>query len=779
MSNLSYMPLRERDDDFEETLAPSFDGAPGGHGEPAFDLRQIMHTLWRRKMIIIATSLTLTLLAVLGVMQATPLYVAEAELVVERQRDRTLEFREVLQDGRFDHYTNRTEAAVLMSRGLAGKVVDELDLINHPLFNPALANPESKSLLRRIKDKLDLRGFLTGLMPDWVRDELRGTSKNSTPPAGKRTDAERAAQLREDVLERFLAGIDVDSSDLSRVLTVSYVSADPQFAAQAANALAEVYINETVLRKFAANARATDWLNQQVSELQQRLEASRNALEAHRRNMGFVDVQGQSSVLGQQLGQLNIDLVRARSARAEADARYQQIQKLLQSTGGTESAATVLDSPLIQRLREQEAAVIRQLGELKTQLRGQHPRLILKESELTDLQQKIAREVEKITSRLGNELEIAEIREKTTAEEIERLKRAIQKQNESIVTLRALESEVAANDAIYQTILTRFKETDVQDEATQQADARLISPAVPPVRPSYPRKTLIIFVALMASTVAGVVLVFILEHLDVGFRSLPQIEQVTGVQPLGIMPKLNGFGMRHLRPQDAVLEKPNSMFAESIRGIRTALMLSTGRGRAPRTFVITSSEPEEGKSSLTLSLGRSAAKAGQRVVVVDCDMRRPSIHEELDVPNLRGLAEYLESAAELEDIIDIDDPSGMHFITAGHSAPNPTDLINTERMWRLIHRLDQGYDLVLFKTPPSLAFSEAMILSKHVDACIYVVRWGATDRSSVTLGIRNLLEAKIKIAGVVLSQVDVRKHSGYSYVSHGDTYGVYEKYYQG
>ena len=772
MINLRYMPLHDRDEDSEETVAPSFDSVSAGHGEQAFDLRQIMHTLWRRKMIIIATSFIMTLLAVLGVMQATPLYVARAELVVERQRERTLEFRQVLQDGRLDRYTNRTEAAVLMSRGLAGKVVDELDLVNHPLFNPTLAKPKPKGLL----DRIDLRGFVRGLIPDWIRDELRGSDQKSSAAAEDYTKAEMAAYFREDVLEIFLSGISVDSSELSRVLEVSYISSDAEFAAQAANALAEVYINQTVLRKFAANARATDWLNQQVSELRQRLEASRNALEAHRRNMGFVDVQGQSSILGQQLGQLNIDLVRARSGRAEADARYQQIQKLLESEGGTESAATVLDSQLIQRLREQEAAVIRQLGELKTQLRGQHPRLILKESELADLQQKISREVEKITTSLGNELEIAEIRERTTASEIERLKRAIQKQNETIVTLRALESEVAASDAIYQTILTRFKETDVQDDATQQADARLISPAVAPLRPSYPRKTLIVFVVLMASVVVGIVLVFVLEHLDVGFRSLPQIEQITGVPPLGIMPKLQGFAMRHLRPQDAVLEKPNSMFAESIRAIRTSMMLSGPV--APRTFLVTSSEPDEGKTSLTLSLGRSAAQAGQRVVVVDCDMRRASIHEELDVPNLRGLAEYLEDTAELEDVIEIDDPSGMHFISAGHSAPNPTDLINSGRMWQLIQRLDRGYDLALFKTPPCLAFSEATILSKYVDKCVYVVRWGETDRTAASLGLHNLLDAKANLAGVVLTQVDARKHSGYSYGSHGDTYGIYEKYYQ-
>ncbi|MDP6344605.1 MAG: GumC family protein, partial [Alphaproteobacteria bacterium] len=486
MSNLSYMTQRDSDEFYDDAMAPPYDAMAVAQGDEAtFDLRQLLQIVWCRKMTIVATSFILTTLAVLGVMQATPLYVAQAQLVVEEQRERALEFGQVLQGGRFDYWTNQTQAAILMSRGLAEKVVDEMDLTNHPLFNPALAEPEEG-----LFDRLDLRGFVRGLIPQWIRDELR-RARGQEAEVDEYTDEELAAFLREDVIEWFLAGVTVDASDQSRVLDVQYISEDPDFAAEAANALAEVYINETILRKFEANARATDWLNQQVAELRQRLEASQSALEEHRRNIGYLDIEGQASILAQQLAELNTDLVRARGARAESAARFQQIEKLLESEEGIESAATVLDSPLIVRLREQETDVIRQLAELRTQLRGQHPRLILKENELADLRQKIRREVEKITTSLGNELQIAEIREQNTSTEVDKIKRAIEKQNEDLVTLRALESEVQANNSIYQAILNRFKETDIQEEALQQADARLISPAVPPRYPSYPRKTLI------------------------------------------------------------------------------------------------------------------------------------------------------------------------------------------------------------------------------------------------------------------------------------------------
>jgi len=774
MATVSYIQPTEVEDQYEDGWPGA--GRPGyGARRQALDLRQVLRTLWRRKIILIGTAVVLTALAFLWVMQATPLYVAEAQIVVEQQRERTLDFQEVLQSGPFDYTTTMTEASVIMSRRMAEKVVDELGLVDHPVFNPD-AEVESRSLFEELDIRSSLKGFVRDLVPEWLREELRHVRRAEAEAATvELSEEEEAQQFRNWVVDAFHAGSDVLSNQRSRVLRIQYVSDDPEFAALAANALAEAYINETVLRKFEANARATDWLNQQVAELRQRLEGSQAALQEHRRRVGLLDLEGQTNLLKEQLAQLNIDLVRARAARAEAEARHRQVQKLLSSDAGVESAGAVLDSQLIQRLREQEAAVIRELAELKTQLRDQHPRLVLKQSELADLRTKIEREVGKLAGNLGNELELARIREQGTSDEVERLRREIEQQNEDLLELRHLESEVEANEKIYDAILTRFKQTDVQDDVLLQADARMISPAIAPDTPSFPRKTLILAAAFFASLGLGVVLVFVAEHLEVGFRTMEQVESLTGLPGLGIVPELRRRALRDRAPHDLIVDEPNSAYTEAIRSIRTTVQIAAAT--PPKVLLVTSSLPNEGKSTLTAALARSAARGGQRVVALDTDIRSPSLHRAFNTANLQGLSEYLVGEVEPEEVIDVDATSGVHFITAGHYAPRISDLLGDKRMAELVEQLQEAYDLVVVDAAPVLAVADALVLQRLVDRSIYVVRWSATPRESVEVGIRALYDAGAKLAGVVLNQADMKRYATYAYGGNEYTKGLRNKYY--
>lgn len=773
MNTLSYLQPQAHDNGRRELADMPAEASPLAQDEQVLDLRKMLNILWRRKMIIVATAFIVTTLAVLGVLRAVPLYVASSQIVVENERHNPLGLQDAYAARDLDFYTNQTEAKVLASRGIAEKVVDELNLMQHPLFNPALAEPQ-KSLW----SDLNLKQRLLNLAPEWLRQEyVRITSGGSSGSQEQvaLTPAQQKAQLRENVVNAFLGGADVVADERSRVLEIQYVSPDPEFSAQAANALAQTYINQSILRKYEYISRATDVLNQRVGELRNKLETSEKALEEHRRTIGYINLEGRANILGQQLAQLSTDLVRAKADRAEAEARYRQVQKLLESPGGVESASTVLDSPLIQRLREQEAAVIRQLSELRTQLRGQHPRLMLRENELADLGAKIRAEVQKIAINLGNELEIARIREENTATEVEKIRAAISKQNEDLVTLRALESEVNANNALYTAILQRFKEADVQEGGLQEPDARLISTATPPLAPSYPRKGLIVAMAFVASIALGVILVFVIEHLDSGFRTMAQVEQITGIPAIGQVPSLKGWRYRHTAPQDMVIDQPGSLYSEAIRTIRTVVNLSART--PPKTLLVTSAVPGEGKTSVALSIARSAAKAGQRVVIVDCDMRAPSLHLGLGVPNIRGLAEYLTGASELEDVLEIDHYSGVHYVTAGQFDYHVAELLGSGQVENLLSRLSNAYDLVVFDSPPILAVSDVRLLLKHVARSILVVRWGETSRDNAITALRMMQDAHATIAGVVLSQVDMRRQRSYSYSSDG--YGTYGTYHQG
>ena len=733
-----------------------------GQPQAMVDPRQILGVLRRRKWLIAGIVLLFGGLATLFVNQITPLYSSEALLVVESSRENVLNIESVVQGLSQDYYTNETEAAVIASRELAVKAVERLNLRRHPLFDPDAA-PPAPGMMDSVRETV--RRWILGAEADDA--DVRAT------PALSPEEAER--QLKESLVSAYMAGLSVIPSTRARVISVSYASPDPDFAALAANTAAELYIQDQITSKGEVTTRASQWLTDRVAELGARVIESEKRLEDFRRQSRIVEVGG-ASVLSKQLTELNSQLIVARAQKAEAEARYAQVYSLLKAEGGIETAAAVLDSPLIQRLREQETQVVRKIAELATQVRDTHPRMILARNELKDLQQKIASEVNKIVLNLYNELEISQVRTANLSREIGALERKLDEEKDAEVTLRALESEVRANKQLYDTLLARLNETRVQRDDPQPADARIISRATPSYAPFYPRKKLLVLAAVFLGIVVAVAVAFVLEYLDSGFRSLHQAETLTGVPALALIPRLHEVRRRHIHPHQYLVEKPNSAYGESIRGLRTAIMLSRPE-MPPKTIAVLSSVPNEGKTSTTLSLAMLAARSGQRVVVVDCDTRHPHAHHSLDMPNSVGLVDYLTGAAELEDIVEIEPLSGIHLIAAGAKAPNPPDLLGSKRMQVLLGRLQELYDLVVIDTPPMLAVSDALVLVRQVERVIYVVRWAKTRRETVIAGIKQLKEAGAHVAGLVLSQVDVRKHAQYEYRDSGYYYKSYSKYY--
>jgi len=667
-------------------------------------------------------------------------------------------------------YTNETQAAVIQSRDLIGKVVDRLDLYNDPNFNDDLA-PAKASTFDVLK------AFVGGWSGVKVEDpELKAIQNSKTDDRWKGySPEEKRAELREELIDSFLGGLTVRPSQRALLVEIEYSSASPEMAAKAANATAEVYILDQIQSKGNVTQKATRWLAQRANELKQRVIDSEKKLEAFRRKSGITDLKG-AGLLQEQIAKINTDLVAARNQRSESEARYAQVRRLLKSGGGIETAAAVLDSPLIQRLREQETTVVRKLGEFKTQLREAHPSLVLARNELKDLQDKIAGEVKKIVINLKNELQISRVREQNFKTELRRLESGIEKQNEAAVSIRALQSEVQANKTLYETIISRFKETAVVDDDLQQADAKVISRAVVPGSPYYPQKSVIYTMALFFAAAIGIALSIILELLDNGFRTTKQLEEMLGYPTLGSVPKLSRQD-RHEYPHNVAAKKPNSQFGEAVGSIRTSLLL-TGVDQVPKVVLVTSSVPGEGKTSISLCLSSMAARAGQRVIVVDCDLRRAGLHQTLGVSNNSGLSNYLTGQVELSDVIDMEPSTGLHYITAGDRVPHPTDLLGSQQMYGLLHQLSSSYDLVVLDTPPLLAVSDALVLVREADRTIFVVRWEKTRRDFVAAAMRQLSESGAKIAGLVMSQVDLKKQGSGSYSSgSGYYYGDTPKYY--
>lgn len=734
----------------------------GAIEEESLDLRRIASTLRRRKIMIAAIAAIGTMLSAFYVGGITPLYKAEVEIVVEPDRKKIVNIDQVAQNLNSDWLTPLTEAAIIRSRDNALVAVKRLDLINHPAFNPAL-RPLERGMLNTGKAWLEKGLTLIGI-------EARPVEKSDPAPQA----AAPGALKPEDLVVAYLAGLETIPVERSRLIRIIYTSTDPVIAADAANAAAELYIEAQENAKGQATNEANSWLDRRVNEVHEQVIRAQQKRDEFRRKAGIVQI-GDLSTNAEQLGQLNSQLLAARTARQEVEARYAQVTKLTEAGAPLESVPEVLSSGLIQTLRLQEIEAARNIAELETQFRDAHPKMVLAKAELADIRAKLQAEVSKIVIQLRHEVDLARSTEANLQAEVARLQQAVEKQNDATVTLDLLETDLQASRQLYETLLGRYKETEVQDSTVQREDARIISAAVPPGSPFYPQKKLLIAVAFLVSLVVGVILAIAIELLDSGFRSLAQIEALTGLPMLGMVPLITRKG-RSPHPHQLAVIKPGSAYGEAVRTVRTALTLSDSE-RPPRTLLVTSSVPNEGKTSIALSIACQSAKSGQRCIILDCDLRQSAVHVHFGVPNRIGLADCLAGKAQLEEVIEIDPISGAHFIPAGTRAPNPIDLLGSPQMRSLMKALSQAYELVILDTPPVLAVSDALVLVGHVDATIFLVRWEKTRRQAAVSGLKLVLEARANLAGVVLSQVDVKRHAQYDYADSGYYYGSYHKYY--
>lgn len=406
-----------------------------------------------------------------------------------------------------------------------------------------------------------------------------------------------------------------------------------------------------------------------------------------------------------------------------------------------------------------------------------HPKMINVRAEIQDIRNKIGMEVKKILKGLENEVGIARAGENSLGRSLEKLKGRLASSNRAEVQLRSLEREANANRTLLETFLARFKETSTQEDLDiQQADARIISFAEPPVAPSFPKKRLIIALVVVGSTLLGILLAFVVERLDKGFRSGEQIEKATGVPVLGLVPLLSGVSKLVTTPETYLMNHPVSAFGESIRTLYTSLHVSDA-DNPPKKILITSAVPKEGKTSIALCLGRFLAQAGNRVVMVDADFRRPGLARRIGLKAEPGLVELLSGASSFEDVLQEDRASGAHVISPGKVTDNPLDLLSSNRMSQVLDELGRGYDYVIIDSPPVLVVSDSRILSRDVDATVFVIRWADTRREAVVQGMKLILSSGGKLAGVALSQVNAKKHSQYGYSDSGYYYGRMKKYY--
>ena len=436
----------------------------------------------------------------------------------------------------------------------------------------------------------------------------------------------------------------------------------------------------------------------------------------------------------------------------------------------------MITSPVIADLRQQQTALLRQRAQLSQEYGPRHPMIIQLEAEQQEVADKIQAEIQNIVAAFERDLNFVRARERLLRESLAAAKAALAGRQRDEVQLNELQREAEANRTLYKAFLERFKKLSEQQGALQ-AGVQVISVAAAPTKPSFPRPQLIIAVGFTGSLVIATLLAFIAESLESGLRSARQVERALRVGNLGLVPRVTKL-KGNLKLHQYLAQKPRSAYAEAVRAVQIGLQY-TNVDRPPQVVLVTSSLPSEGKTTLAISLAASAAAAGHKTVVVDLDLRHPSVRRETDQASTApGLVELIAGEASLDKVTHIDPTQpALHLITVRRNPANPLDLLASQKMASLITQLRSRYKYIVLDAPPLLGISDTRVAVYLADAVLFVVRWGKTKAEVAQNGIAALTECRAPVAGAVLTQVNLKRHAKRAYGDAVEYYGKYKQYY--
>jgi succinoglycan biosynthesis transport protein ExoP len=743
-----------------------------GSTEPGVTIKDFLGIVRRRRIIVLLTICVITGLAALLSFQLTPRYTATARVMIKPREIQVIDLQSVVGDTPPDRVAVETEVDVITSEAHAQRVIEALQLLSDAEFNPLLRPEEAPAPLLAGLTEWVARNWPTtastaGQLFEMASPEP-GQANLSEQPSSEERQREMTATIGQ-----LLRNLQVSQSPESYVIGLDFTSTDPEKAARIANAVAELYVTGQREEKLAATTEAASWLGKRAEELRHAVLKSDRAIEEYR--AAHKIVSGQQGSLGQQeLANLNLELVTARAQRAEREVRLRRAREVRTNRGGYESLAEVMSSPVIISLREKEAGVLQQEAQLSQEYGAAHPVMLELAEQQKKLASKIDLEVANIIANLENEVAVADSRERALADALEEAKDRSAVTSRAEIELRQLERESDANRSLYQAFLTRLKQTEEQLDLVRP-DAKVVSTAAVPQSPSFPKPKMMIAVGFTSSVLLGTLLALLRERLDSAFHTERQLHEILGIASFGLVPALRR-SRRRPKPHRYLLEKPLSAYADAIRSVQKCVELSCGDRRS-QVVLVTSTLPGEGKTTLALSLAASAARSGRKTILVEVDLRHPSVAREIGQPFGPGLVEFLTGEAAADEIIHVAQfQNNLHFIPVKGLTWTPVDLLESREMAVLLAGLRTRYDFVFLDAPPALV-TDARVAALLADTVLYAVQWKKTTVEVASHGLSALAGSCIPVAGLVLTQVNLAKQAKYGYGDVASYYGEYKKYY--
>jgi succinoglycan biosynthesis transport protein ExoP len=582
-------------------------------------------------------------------------------------------------------------------------------------------------------------------------------------PIRTEAELERAAA-------KVLRQVAVVRSGLTYVIDITASSDRADMAAAIANTFARQYVAAQTDSKVGATRSANVWLNRRMTELRATAGAADAALQDYKIRNGLMSAQG-ATMAEQEVSALNQQISLARAELAEKQGRLSAARAQLQRGGKGADVGAALGSGTVAGLRAREAEASQQLAQLETRYGDLYPEVRTARSQLADIRSQIQLEIDRILSSLEAEVRVASSRLSSLQGSQSQARGTLASNNSAQVGYLELERRAEASKQIYEAFLNRSKETAAQ-EGLQQPDARISSLGVVPNLPDSPNVKLAALFGIVCALLGALVAVALAEYLQRGVQTKADVEKRLRVRYAGAVPSL-GSTLGSLReteaPQDYIISHPFSSFAESLRSLRAFVAL---RSRA-RTLAITSALPQEGKTTTSVCLARTAALAGTSTVLVDCDLRRRGSSEMLGIQPSVGLIQVLSGEARLDDALVVDQATGLHVLGTAEGQLSAYDPLTTANLDKLLRQLRERFELVVIDTAPILGVADARAVASVVDSVLVITRWRKTSINAAEAAIELLIDANANIAGLALTQVDIRR---YASTGQSDVYGYHKKF---
>lgn len=672
--------------------------------ENGFQLKELWEVVVKRRWVVATFFGVLVLVVLLGTLREERIFKATSTVAILPDTPKVVSFQEVQDLGASNYFLYQdyynTQNKILKSYTIAGLVIDRLGLT----------------------------------MPG---------------PDGEAVAMEPAA---------FVRNLDIEPVKESQLVRVSYLDPDPALATRVANTVAQIYIEENLNQRVEVTKQAVDFLSQRLTELKDQIVRSESEVLKFKSANDIVGWDEKHNLVLQKLIDLNAAFSKTHTERIELEARARKLRQIVARGADRQSVMPVLESQLIQELKQKLVELQRERSELAERYKADHPKLRRIDGQIAFVDARVETEVRRVLAAVQHEFELKRAEEVSLGRELDEAKRQALELNKKLISHTALQQEADKNQQLYDVLLQRLKETDITSNLRSN-NLRIVDAASLPEDPVKPNVPMNLGLALLLGLVGGVGLAFFFEYLDNTVKTQDDVARVLQWPLLGVVPAIEAGTPvnRDLYAHGC----PKSVVAESLRSVRTSLEFVAAT-RALPTLMITSATPLEGKSTTCCNLGITLAQAGRRVVIVDTDLRRSRLHQAFGLANERGFSNLLLGGGDVGAVAQATEVPNLWVIPSGPLPPNPSELLGSPRMDEIIAALEARFDVVLFDTPPVMPVTDAIVLGRKVAGTIFVIKAGKVARELAGEARRRLADVNLEVLGVVLNAVDAGV-GGYGY----------------